>query len=203
MTPEQKATFGSLSGARVVHDLATGDKRTNEQEIYTPRSVIDVCLAVWPEGIRLDPCSGPDSIVPAEIRLQGRRVDSGRRTKHGATIWKWEGAGLRRTWCSRTYCNPPFNQLRQWLAHAVGSEVIVLAPVRSHRGWWRDWRDAQEAYCEMDPLKFLGYASSFPAPLILGYRGERVAQFKRAAAKLGSVYSKRTRPPSLVDEHAW
>ena len=47
--------------------LATGNRgmklQLREQTIYTPQSIIDVVLKVWPEGIALDPCSGPGSIV--------------------------------------------------------------------------------------------------------------------------------------------
>lgn len=58
-----------------------------------------------------------------------------------------------------------------------------LIPVRSHRKWWRAItnRDYVEVF-ELDPLTFVGYPQSFPAPLCLLFtcveRGAIAAAFK-------------------------
>ena len=49
-----------------LHSLRDATRvRKRKQVVYTPQAVVDVLLTLWPEGIALDPCSGPDSIVPA------------------------------------------------------------------------------------------------------------------------------------------
>ena len=128
------------------------------QEIYTPQSVIDVVLATFGE-IVLDPCSGPDSIVPARIKYDG-------------TAEQWDG--LLSRWFRKTYFNPPYKNLRDWLikADAEASQarpIIGLFPVRPHRKWFRDLllnRSGVEIVY-LDPLKFRGYDQAFPAPLCL------------------------------------
>lgn len=58
-----------------------------------------------------------------------------------------------------------------WLEHSVErslGETIVLAPARSHRKWFREWKRRLAAVIELDPLKFHGHAKAFPAPLVLG-----------------------------------
>ena len=40
------------------------------QRVYTPPVIAhDLLGAVWPEGVACDPCSGPDSLVEARIRI--------------------------------------------------------------------------------------------------------------------------------------
>jgi hypothetical protein len=92
------------------------------------------------------------------------------------------------------YINPPFNDLKRWFAHAASQpgERLWLVPVRTHRKWWRKWRDKQlDAYVECDPLAFHGFKQKFPAPLLLGYAGERVELFEEHAARFGGFYAKR------------
>lgn len=150
------------------------------QEIYTPQSIIDVCLEVWPEGIAMDPCSGPDSIVPATIKLDGSEGKD----------------GLKTDWAPFTYVNPPFKYLKQWLEKAENEvvrlvensqhpEIILLCPVRTHRVWYRRTLDGcRVTTVFLDPLKFHGYAQAFPAPLALHYWGSRKAEFLHACRKV-------------------
>lgn len=142
-----------------------------EQTIYTPKIVLDVIAEVWPEGIQLDPCSGPDSDVVSKYKYN--ETDD----------------GLICNWFSRTYCNPPYKNLKDWLAKADtdgadGIEIIVLCPVRTHRKWFRRTMERCTAICWMDPLKFKGYAQAFPAPLCLLYWGNRKEAFLKASRKL-------------------
>ena len=150
--------------------LATG-KNDRKQEILTPQCIIDVCLKVW-DRIALDPCSAPASIVRAGVRTYEA------------------GDGLSHPWVPKTFINCPYKDLRTWLEYGdkQPSEQIWLVPVRTHRKWWRGWRDSLDAYCELNPLKFIGYDSYFPAPLLLGYRGCYIDKFATASHALGSVY---------------
>lgn len=144
-----------------------------EQTIYTPQSVLDVAKEVWPEGITLDPCHGPLSIVNAGKTYDGSPGQD----------------GLALPWSERTFVNSPYKDLKVWLAKAqaeadLGCEVIVLCPVRTHRIWFRHAMQSCTAISYMDPLKFLGYAAAFPAPLCLMYWGERKEGFQKASRRV-------------------
>lgn len=156
------------------------------QTIYTPQCVIDAVLEVWPEGIACDPCAGPESLVPAFMRV----FESGRvRT---ATLLDtapdMDGGGLDPDffWPNRTFVNPPYCDLKTWLPKcAATDECIALVPVRTHRTWWRDAVLQAPVVCLLNPLKFVGYPSTFPQPLAAMYFGHRTTTFRRAFAPLG------------------
>lgn len=166
--PVKDAMTGLATGNR------TGKPAERKQEILTPQVIVDVALKVWGE-IMFDPCSCPESIVPSRMRVY-----------HPA------GDGLQCNWPEKTYINPPYKDLKLWLEYGATQpkEQIWLVPVRTHRKWWREWRDSLDAYCEMNPLKFVGYTSYFPAPLLLGYvgGGPSLSKFASACESLGSVY---------------
>lgn len=145
-----------------------------EQRIYTPQSIVDALLEVWPH-VAMDPCSGPDSLVPAHARIEPPEN------------------GLAIRWPRYTYVNPPYDKLYPWLEHGDRDvETIWLIPVRPHRRWWRDFifhLDPQKRpmVCWMDPLKFHGYDATFPAPLCVAYTGVHHEKFRRAFARFGFV----------------
>jgi hypothetical protein len=102
-------------------------------------------------------------------------------------------------WVPRTYINPPFGDkgpecllanfedFCATFAHAC-VECAFLCPVRSHRKWWRRAvLRAADAIVFLDPLKFEGFAQSFPAPLCLAYKGPNTERVAPAFAKLGDT----------------
>lgn len=180
--------------------LATANREDKpaerEQEIYTGEDIVRVLKRVWPRGIALDPCSGPLSIVNARESWQGTKLIVGRRGD-GSPITKWLNApGLTQSWKRFTYANPPFDNLRFWLAKAMreakrlqlsgdSAELMVLGPVRTNRGWYRAaWKHAS-ARGALDPLVFGGYKDKFPAPCALLYWGEHVEEFTQAMRGIG------------------
>lgn len=157
-----------------------GSGSDRPQVVYTPQVVVDALATLWPEGIQLDPCSGPDSIVPARIQWFGEQVPTGRFKRTGEPILKWTGPGLSGEWPERTYINPPYCDLQDWLAVAVdkgilsaGGELAFLIPLRTSRRWFREYLGHTTRVCLLDPLVFEGYEQSFPAPLVLAYHGDR------------------------------
>ena len=135
-----------------------------EQTIYTPQCVLDVVDQLWPEGIALDPCSGPDSIVKAKDYCD---LDAG---KDGLTI----------PWPQFTFVNPPYKDLKKWLEKALHesgplsfAEILLLVPVRTHRKWFREAMGYATETVFLDPLKFHGFKQAFPAPMCLMYFGQR------------------------------
>jgi hypothetical protein len=180
MKQAAKNRLSSLSGFPVKNSamagLATGNREgkpaERKQEVLTPQCIIDVCTQVWGK-IQFDPCYHQDAITDPQF----------------ATCL----AGLDVEWHSKAYVNPPYKDLKAWLKYGSTQpgEQIWLVPVRTHRGWWRAWRDELDVYVELNPIKFIGYDQYFPAPLMLGYRGEMEFEFCEAAFLLGSVYLKR------------
>lgn len=142
-----------------------------KQRIHTPQSVINVCLDLWGE-IALDPAGSPDGLVPAK------------------TIIHPPACGLQVHWPEHTYVNPPFNDLKPWLVKYRNAwEVLFLVPVRTHRRWFRKAMDESTHIIYLDPLKFEGYKTTFPAPLCLMYRGDpaNVSRLIRSCYENGLV----------------
>lgn len=183
-------------GQTALQSLIDGSKTGKRpQRIYTPTEVVDVLQALWPEGIQCDPCSGPDSVVPAAVKIMP--PDNG-------CAYEVVGRSLRHarqepvidTWPQRTYVNPEFVALRAWVHQFLESwECVLMTPVRSHRRWWRPVLHAPpedpllpgSAVCYLDPVKFVGFQEKFPAPLALCYRGERYDVWRKVTSHLGEV----------------
>ena len=133
----------------------TGSQAERPQEILTPRWILDWLIQEW-NGIALDPCADSGQHVPASYRL----------------VWP-HSDGLAASWEDRTFVNPPFKDLKAWLAKALeqaGSlerRITVLCPVRSHRAWWRSAMERADRVIFLPPVKFAGYDNSLPEPMCL------------------------------------
>lgn len=161
--------------SNALQGLMTGNREgkpeKRNQVIYTPEPIWQVCYQTWPEGIVLDPCSGPGSIGVSDHRNLG--------PEFGGLD------ALRSKWPERCYINPPYAALKAWLAHSgIGGEQIWLVPNRTRSKWYRDWRDTCTVYAELNRICFLGYPGSYPESLVLGYRGERGDMFEGAVRKV-------------------
>ncbi len=178
--------------------FATGKKVNREQEIYTPHIIVDILNEIWPEGIALDPCSGPESIVGAKVKWQGTKMPSPTVANPDRTVWT--GFGLVQPWLERTYVNPPFKDLKAWMKYAEQGkkETALLVPVRTSRKWWRQYAQGYHI-AWLNPITFLGYAGTYPVPLVLLYKGDRLESFKQAveSRKLGEVMNLRV-PTNLI-----
>lgn len=153
--------------------------REREQVIYTPEVIRDVIRELWPEGLALDPCSGPESILEPTWAF-GPHMP-----------FPEDRDGLAVPWKHRTYVNPPYKHLKEWLAKAVAeaqsgvSEILVLAPVRTHRPWFRIAWLHSNCVIALNSLKFRGYDQAFPAPLCLMYWGAWAPELEARASHLG------------------
>lgn len=78
--------------------------------------------------------------------------------------------GLSTSWGTRTYCNPPYSQLRQWLAKGweeagKGKTVVFLVPSRTDTKAWHEYAmHADEIRFIRGRLKFGGSKNSAPFP---------------------------------------
>lgn len=170
----------ALARNDAMRGLATGNREgkaaEREQVVYTPWSIIEVCLATW-NRIDLDPCSGPDSIVPATRAL---RFDLD--IAQNGLILPWEG---------NAYFNPTYKNLDEWLDKSAfeqsNGEQIGLFPVRPNRVWWCKYMsEVPSVIAWLKPLKFEGYDSGFPAPLVLIYTGTNTDAFREAVRPLST-----------------
>lgn len=131
--------------------------KPREQEILTPPWLPELLRKEW-GSILLDPCAPRgDSSFLARSRYCGGEHDN----------------GLIEPWLDRTYCNPPYRDLKLWLAKARAEAVkksspklALLVPARTSRKWYRAALDDRWVV-ELDPVKFHGFDAGFPAPLHL------------------------------------
>ena len=175
--------------------LATGNRdgkaAEREQTILTPWEIVEVCLATWPSGIALDPCTAAGSLVPAARTYNILRGEN----------------GLELPWHDGSYINMPYNDLEAWLDKSTVESVcgisrlldpmfegapgafeqILLFPVRPNRAWWCEYMSTVPTVVSwLKPLRFEGYESGFPAPLVLVYTGANTEAFREAVAPLST-----------------
>lgn len=125
-----------------------------EQTILTPPCIIEALHTLWSEGIALDPCAAACAAdnIPA--------------TKHYVYP---DQDGLVLPWADKTYCNPPYGDLKKWLVKSATEDVehVMLVPVRTHREWFQ--LANYDAVSFLRPLAFVGHKQAFPAPLCALY----------------------------------
>lgn len=190
---------GHLKATRTRECVAMPGKR--EQVVYTPLSILDPVREMWPEGIKLDPCS---SMLPA---VGGYREPNGK-DKKGKPKFKWIPEvpepnslvraekvyalelgldGLALPWEDFTFWNPPYGTLKAWIQKNTREEkeTVGLFPSRTHR----DWIDLSDfdAVNFLKPLKFHDWKSAAPFPMLLTYNGPLRYEFKEATGHLGKV----------------
>jgi len=158
--------------------LATGNREgkpvEREQQIHTPEIILEVCENVW-SHINLDPCASREYTC----RAQHEYFDG----------------GLELEWCDGVYVNPPYKHLKLWLTKSITEhdagreEQILLFPVRTNRSWWCGYMDREHgpvtSAAWLKPLKFHGFKSAFPAPLVLVYTGQHVDDFNATVDAAG------------------
>jgi hypothetical protein len=52
--------------------------------------------------------------------------------------------GFLKPWGSRSFCNPPYSEIADWVKHAyeqslLGKLVVMLIPSRTDTKWWHDY----------------------------------------------------------------
>ena len=78
--------------------------------------------------------------------------------------------GLEASWGKRTFCNPPYSQIKDWIKKGYeeaqsGKTVVFLIPSRTDTRWWHDYvMKAKEIRFIKGRLKFGGAKNSAPFP---------------------------------------
>lgn len=137
--------------------------REREQRIYTPPEIVEAVRVALCGPIALDPCWGPDAVTcPDRCACPD---------EPGADY----PDGLSIPWPDRTFANPPYDTLKEWMNKAAvesaadpSKRIVMLIPARPHRSWWRGVAFTRAtSIVWLDPVKFHGYDQAFPSPLVL------------------------------------
>lgn len=155
------------------------------QEVFTPVSLVQPLLNVWGE-IELDPCGHRDSPV-SQVAKEVWYGEVTQCNSKGVAV-AWDGAGLAFQWQEKTYCNPPFSQLSQWLRHSARHpdhmDQAVLMPARLQRKWLRAYLNGRTVVA-LNSVKFHGYDQAFPQALLMVISGDCQEAVGRAYEDLG------------------
>jgi len=89
-----------------------------------------------------------------------------------------DGNGLMREWKSPCFVNPPYSEIRDWVAKAHlewqhGKTVVMLIPSRTDTRWWHRYvMQASEIRFLRVRLRFGGAKNSAPFPsVVVVFRG--------------------------------
>ena len=162
-----------------------GASTPREQTVLTGEPICALLSAFWGRTA-LDPCAPPDGPIVVQCDRCKRAIKPGCRNCGGAgyTTQTYDLAperavrlpddGLALDWADRTFINPPYGDLVPWLRETNPRyRMIWYVPSRPHRTWFRVWRATLTDVIALNPQRFRGHANTFPAPLVLGYRGPR------------------------------
>jgi hypothetical protein len=138
--------------------LADIFKKDRKQEILTPDFILEPIIKIW-GGIALDPCGSKQNIFADK------------------TTFENEEDGLLIEWVDKTYVNPPYKNLQEWMQKMEdemesdsSKSIVMLCPARSHRKWWR--KLASKCIIVLLPqMAFKGYKQKFPVPMCMLLHG--------------------------------
>ena len=133
--------------------LNAGDQ---EQEVLTPPDIIARVEEAFGGTIALDPCSPSKNEPSFYAALRYREADN----------------GLILPWMDRTFFNPPFNRLQEWLEKAQieakrGARIVGLVPFRSRRKWFQPAMRSCTSITFEGAVKFIGHKAAIPADIVL------------------------------------
>jgi len=94
--------------------------------------------------------------------------------------------GLERQWGKRTFCNPPYSEIKTWIKYAyqqslLGKIVVCLIPSRTDTKWWHEYvMKAKEIRFCKGRLKFGDSKNSapFPSAIVIFDQTEKIERRK-------------------------
>lgn len=166
------------SAPRALRSGYAGKKpEQRSQLIRTPVPILTVVGEAFGGRIQLDPCAS-------------------RWKHHHFAVTNYTRRGLELPWVDRTYANPPFSDLRAWLARAAVEgqrhATILLGPWRSHRhGFCAELIGAEVIYLKAFP--FHGQKNTSPWPCFVAAWRVDVPSFGHLEFGRGVVH-----PPKVI-----
>jgi DNA N-6-adenine-methyltransferase Dam len=141
----------------------------------TPPEIISLVHDVFEEGIDLDPCAGPHSII---ARRNIRPTED----------------GLAVAWNGNVFVNPPFSENKHWVPKchreaASGANIILLVPARTDTNYWHEYIAPSATVCFWrGRIKFVGAKHSAPFPVAFCYWGDRPGRFIEVFSPEGFIH---------------
>lgn len=152
------------------------------QVVLTPELILEKVRHVFGGQIKLDPCTTLENPTNAD------------------KFYTESDDGLSKKWKHKTYVNPPFKHLSNWMEKASyeNVEMIMLGPVRTHRKWFYTTSKSCDeiagepftSFAFIRTIKFQGHKQAFPAPLFIAYKGPSNERFKCAFSDLACTWVK-------------
>lgn len=154
---------------------------------FTSPTILAAVAEQWPEGISLDPCWDPESIVQAD------RVFDARQGQDGLLLpWTVDGVLAPRVWC-----NPPWSATGPWCTlvarHAAqGGEVLLFLPASTDTVAVQTYVLPHSDICLLAARpKFSRPGSdklvAAMTPCMIAYFGPHRDAFARVWSKLGTI----------------
>jgi hypothetical protein len=155
--------------------------------VCTPKSVFQPVLdALGWQKFDLDPCSHPETIIPARatVMLPEYRGTFEEQDHHGDVIY---GDGLSVDWGGlRTWLNTPYSQLQYdkkypWLTKAAeeAESAVAFLPSRTSTAWWHNHVRNAQMLCKLrGRVKHVGHEHGSPFHQSLVFWGFREKQLK-------------------------
>ena len=125
---------------------------SNSDEWETPQYIFDYYNKIY--NFTLDACASDNNYKVGNYRTKQDYVDG---LKIG---WKFE----------RVWCNPPYSELKQWIAKAYleaihyDATVVMLIPARTDTIGWHNWVSKGDVTFLKGRLKFSNSKNSAPFP---------------------------------------
>lgn len=159
--------------------------------LLTPQHIVDLILAIWPDGPDLDPFADPKQIVPCKIALDVRRGEDAYQT----SLMPPPGGRLR-IWLFGPNSGDHVQRTAQLFARTVDRaraqglpvEILGLFPADVGSAWWKRW-----IWPHADDVAALGR---------VGFLAGRDIPFPDAHPRGGEIRYRMGHPVSVRNEHA-
>lgn len=166
---------------------------------FTSPTILAAVAEQWPEGISLDPCWDPESIVVADKVFDARNEEDG-------LLLPWTAAGRVRTLAPRVWCNPPWSATGPWCMRAAqhgaqGGEVLLFLPASTDTVAVQTYVLPHADICLLASRPKFSRPSSDKlvaamTPCMIAYFGPHRDVFARVFSKIGTIV-RRVEPPVL------
>ncbi|MCY1055405.1 DNA N-6-adenine-methyltransferase [Nannocystis sp. SCPEA4] len=155
---------------------------SDSDRYFTPAELLDLVAATWPNGIDLDPCWDPESLVQAKQVYDVRAGQD----------------GLILPWAGKIFVNPPYSSTSSWIIKAAqhaaaGGEVLALVQASVGSSYWARYVWPWASVCCLSPRpkfgrpRHLGPTKGAMVDHAVIYYGPDHEEFARVWAPRGEI----------------